>query len=153
ADALTVERARGNQRGQRDHEEQSRSLSARWTTHARWPEAWRLEMRRGGLAAPRQAQDRPGVAGAGDRDQALTPLASGLDRARGHWPRAVVALRLDQEGVAARDHRLVGFDSSAGQCIKRLPGRPGIAGHVLRLAPAAVVVLAFFDPPDQRSPF
>src|SRR4051812_17524179 len=70
-----------------------------------------------------------------------------------HRPRAVFALRLDQEGLGARDGRILGLDSGVREGVERLTGRPGIARHVCRLAPASILVLPLSYPLHQRHPF
>src|SRR5580704_1286130 len=55
--------------------------------------------------------------------------------------------------MGAGDVRLVVPQTGEGQGVKRLTGRPGITGHVLRLAPSPVDILAIANVLDQRLHF
>src|SRR5262249_30823961 len=105
------------------------------------------------LLAAHQSQDGPGAPSTGNGDEALASFSSWFRRSRRHRPGTVLPLRLDQKGAPAGDDRVVRFDPRDSQGIERLPGGPAVAGHLARLAPAAVGELPLPDAPYERLPF
>ena len=97
-------------------------------------------------------QSRDGPARAADGDELILPvreagfiislnrIGSGLDQ-----PRSVFLLRVQQESDAALVDWIVGSESGFSEHPQRLPGRVGIAGHLRKLSPTAVVALGIQD--------
>src|SRR5262245_35554111 len=96
---------------------------------------------------PHQAESGPRATKVGDGHRVCHRLLAGV-RPRLHRPGAVVLLGRDQERDAALNLCPVRLYSRETEEVERLPGGEGVAGKILVLTPAAVLVLPAQEPVD-----
>ena len=124
-------------------------LFLRWTACCRFRDR---STRIGATERLGRRQSRDGPTRAADGDELILPVRKagfkinlnrfgpGLDQ-----PRTVFLLRVQQKSDAALVDWIVGGESGFSEHPQRLPGRVGIAGHLRKLSPTAVVALGIQD--------